>query len=696
VFTDKTLLHHYTRKWDLETSPSVCVHCAVGCNTLPGARYGELRRIRNRYHHEVNGYFLCDRGRFGYEFVNRPERLRAPLLRAQRDAAPAPVSRKAVLERLGELCRAPERLLGIGSPRASLESNFALRTLVGANRFCIGLPQRELRLLELALSILRDGPAKTPSLCEVESADCALVLGEDITSVAPRLALALRQLVRQEPMEIADQLGIPRWNDGAVREAVQRDLGPLFIAASYETRLDELARETYRAAPDELARLGFAVAQEIDPAAPKIDVGPGVRALALRIAERLLLAKRSIIVAGTTSGSEPLLHAAANVAGALVRRGHDAKLALTLPECNSLGLALQGGLSLEAALAILRAGSADTLVVVENDLFERLEDARAIELLDAAPHLVVLDHLPTETALRAEMILPAATFAESSGTLVSSEGRAQRFFDTLAPAAEIRPSWRWLDEILVAAGRPERFADLDSVLAALARELPALAPVVDAAPSAKFREVGQKVPREPARYSGRTAKLAQLTVHEPPPPRDPDAPLDHSMEGFPGQPPASLIPRFWSPGWNSIQALNRFQEEVGGPLRGGDPGVRLLAPAGTAPYFPNPPAPFSPQPGKWLIVPRYSLFGSEELSRLSPGIAARTPAPELTIHPDDAGSLRIAAGERVVLTLGERKLDVPLRISSALPRGVAALTLLTGLRGISLPAWGALAPAEPR
>jgi NADH-quinone oxidoreductase subunit G len=48
VFTDKTLKEHYTRKWDLQTAPSVCAHCGVGCNTIPGERYGQLRRILNR------------------------------------------------------------------------------------------------------------------------------------------------------------------------------------------------------------------------------------------------------------------------------------------------------------------------------------------------------------------------------------------------------------------------------------------------------------------------------------------------------------------------------------------------------------------------------------------------------------------------------------------------------------------------
>ena len=71
---------------------------------------------------------------------------------------------------------------------------------------------------------------------------------------------------------------------------------------------------------------------------------------------------------------------------------------------------------------------------------------------------------------------------------------------------------------------------------------------------------------------------ANVSVQEPEQPDDPDTPLAFSMEGYPGNPPPSLIPRFWAPGWNSVQALNKFQDEVGGPLRGGDPGERLIEP----------------------------------------------------------------------------------------------------------------------
>ena len=76
VFTDKTLAGHYSRKWDLQTAPSVCPHCGLGCSTTPGARYGELRRVVSRYSREVNKMFLCDRGRYGYEYVNAPQRIR--------------------------------------------------------------------------------------------------------------------------------------------------------------------------------------------------------------------------------------------------------------------------------------------------------------------------------------------------------------------------------------------------------------------------------------------------------------------------------------------------------------------------------------------------------------------------------------------------------------------------------------------
>ncbi|MCL4492446.1 MAG: NADH-quinone oxidoreductase subunit NuoG, partial [Nitrospirae bacterium] len=172
VFDDKTFNKHYTRKWDLQTAPSICVHCGVGCNTIPGERYGRLRRIRNRYNGEVNRYFLCDRGRYGYEFVNSDRRIRRPLLRptphdGDSSGGESTVAGEEALRHIADLLYFGAGVIGIGSPRASLEANFALRSLVGPEHFYSGTSDTDSRLVAMIIDILSKGPARSPSLLEV-------------------------------------------------------------------------------------------------------------------------------------------------------------------------------------------------------------------------------------------------------------------------------------------------------------------------------------------------------------------------------------------------------------------------------------------------------------------------------------------------------------------------------------------------
>jgi NADH-quinone oxidoreductase subunit G len=724
VFTDKTLKQHYTRKWDLQTAPSVCVHCGTGCNTIPGERYGTLRRIHNRYNGEVNGYFLCDRGRYGYEFVNSERRIRQTLLPLPQAGegwgegdtlGPVPhpppfsrprekgvqVNKQEVLAYLAPLFSSNSKVVGIGSPRASIEANFALRTMVGREHFHLGISDLDSHLLALIIDILRYGPARTPSLHEVELADAVLVLGEDLTNTAPRLALALRQSVRQQPLQNVEKMHIPPWDDSALRHAVQQEKGPLFLATIAATRLDDVATQTFHAAPDDLARLGFAVAHALDPKATAVpDLPDTTRTLVDAIAQALKTAKRPLVICGTSCGSEAVIRAAANVAWTLCNSGQRAQLCYTVPECNSMGLALMEGETLEAAFQAIREGHADTVVVLENDLYRRADAATVEAFLAAAKHIVAIDHIAHATSEQADIVLPAGTFAEADGTLINNEGRAQRFFQVFVPEGDIQESWRWMRDMMAAAGREQecRWANLDDVTAACAAAIPALAPIAGAAPPADFRIKGQKIARETHRFSGRTAIRANLDVHErQPPPADPDTPLAFSMEGYPGQPPPPLIPVFWAPHWNSGQALNKFQDEVGGPLRGGDPGVRLIEP-GQAPetgYFGNVPAAFQRQAGKWLLAPLFHIFGSEELSVLAPGIAKLAAARYLALHPDDAAELGLDAGADAELHLERAAFRLPVLLRPDLPRGVAGLPAgLPSLDGIVLPAWAEIRGAH--
>ena len=697
VFTDRTLSLRYTRKWDLQTAPSICVHCSLGCNITAEERYGELRRIVNRYHQDINGHFMCDRGRFSHGYVNGERRVRVPLLAGeggQRAAAP-----QEALDRTRALL-AGRRVIGVGSPRASLEGNFALRTLVGADRFYQGIPDATGRLMALMLAILREGPVRTPTVREVEGSDAVLVLGEDLRATGVRLSLALRQSVRQQPLEAPAKINIPLWNDAAVREILQGARGPLFLLTPGATSVDDIATLAHRATPQDLARLGFAVAHQIDDRAPDPEGLPApLREMARAIADALVGAKRPLVISGATAGSEALVEAAAAVASALLARGRPAALAFTAPEANSLGLALMEPRPFGEAVELVAQGQVDTVVLLENDLFWRFPRQEAEAFLVRGADVIAIDHLRNDTTARAALVLPAATFAEGDGTLVSSEGRAQRFFQVLPPGDAVQESWRWLRDIGRAAGRPEEemgWKGLDDLLAAMEADISALAGVKEAAPPASFRIAGQRVPRAPHRFSGRTAIFANLSVHEPKPPEDPDSPLAFSMEGAPVEPPSSAIPRFWAPGWNSIQALNKYQEEINGPLRGGPAGVRLIEPrpgdavfVGTIPDRFQPPARPGGGAADCYFVALGHVFGSEELSRYAAPIAERMPAPYVGVGAEDARDAGWQPGAEVDVELGDQRFRLPVAIHPELPRGVAGLPAGLGpLQGLSLPRWG--------
>ncbi len=684
VFTDKTFKKHHSRAWDLQTATSVCVHCGLGCNVTPGERYGELRRIRNRYNGEVNGYFLCDRGRFGYEFVNAATRVREPLVRDKENNALKAVSKTDALTHVRGLMR-NGKVIGIGSPRASLESNYALRALVGADKFYSGSAKAEHALVAAMLDMMRHSPARVPSLREVGEADAVLVLGEDVTNTAPMMALQVYQALYRAMLPEAEKAGIPAWNDAPARELIQNRRGFMAVAALADTKLDAFAAVTHRGAPDDLARLGFAVAHDIDPSAPSVEgLSEEVRGIAQAIAEGLKKAKRPLVITGPSCGSEDVLNGAFNVAAALCKQGADAALSFVMPECNSVGAGLMGGGVLEDAVTAVESGAADTVVILENNLCRRVERAMVDRLLAGAKHVVVLDHTRNAVLERSEAVLPAATFAEGDGTLVNNEGRAQRCIQVMPPQEHIQESWRWLGEV---NGTP--WKTIDAVQAELTKALPELAGVVEVVPGSDTRFVGQRLPRQPHRYSGRTSMCANINVHEPKIAEDPDSLFTFSMEGFRGKVPGSVIPSYWAPGWNSVQGLSKFQEEVGGALCGGDPGVRLIVSDKKAAYAGNVLVKAEARAGERLVVALAHVFGSDELSALSAPVAERAPKPYVALNPADTAALGVQDGDIVEVTVAGAALALPVQARPGLAAGLVGVPAgVVDVPAAQLPAWG--------
>ncbi|WP_270826983.1 NADH-quinone oxidoreductase subunit NuoG [Aeromonas sp. Y318-1] len=688
VFTDKTHSERYNRKWDMQFAPSICQGCSVGCNISPGERYGELRRIENRYHGALNHYFLCDRGRFGYGHVNLTDRPRQPLLQDGSDKLAITVD--GALNRAADALRTAAGVIGIGSPRASLESNFALRELVGAANFYSGVEQSEWECLQKMLQILQHGGVRTPSLRDMEEADAVLVLGEDVTQTAARIALALRQAVKGKGREIARKLKVDLWQVAAVQTLAQNERYPLLITSLDSTRLDDVASGTLHAPHADQARLGFAIAHLLDGSAPALtDLAPELQALAASWAALLGNAKKPLIIAGTGARSQALLEAASNIARALKGRGQAVELALVAQETNSLGLAMLAGNAapLEAAFDRIEREEKLALVMLENDLYRRAPRSRVDAAIDRLQHLLVVDHQDTGTAQKANLVLPAASFAEADGTLINMEGRAQRFFQVYAPAfynadIQVRESWRWLAALQgVLDRKPLRWNTFDEVSAACAASAPLLTSMREAAPNAGLRIRGMKLAREPHRYSGRTSMLADQNVSEPRVAQDPDSPFNFSMEGYAGaRQPLQQVPFAWAPGWNSPSAWNKFQDEVGGNLRAGDPGRRLLeAGEDSLGWFDTAPAPFSSKEAL-QVVSYDQLFGGEELSARSPVIQARMSEPVLVLNPADASRLSLGAGSQVAFSWGGHHWRLTLRLSEHLTAGLVGLPL--GVNGL--------------
>lgn len=697
VFTDKTHSERYNRKWDMQFAPSICQQCSVGCNISPGERYGELRRIENRFHGSVNHYFLCDRGRFGYGYVNLADRPCQPLLKDGNDQLTITVD--GALNRAADALRSASSLIGIGSPRASLESNFALRELVGADNFYAGVEQAEWACQLKMLQILQQGGVPTPSLRDMEEADAILLLGEDVTMSAARIALALRQSVKGKARELARKMKVDLWQVAAVQTLGQNERYPLLITSLDTTRLDDVAADTLHSPYADQARLGFALANLLDPSAPAVaDLCPELQAQAARWAELLGNAKKPLIIAGSSARDVALLEAASNIARALKGRGLEASIALVGQEANSLGLAMLGAQTLsdkplEAALARIESEEGLALVTLENDLYRRAPRNRVDAALARLQHLLVIDHQATPTANKADLVLPAASFAEADGTLVNMEGRAQRFFQVYAPAfynadIQVREGWRWLAALQGALERkPLRWQNFDQVNHDCATSNPLLATMLEAAPNAGLRIRGMRLAREPHRYSGRTSMLADQNVSEPRVAQDPDSPFNFSMEGYAGaRQPLPQVPFAWAPGWNSPSAWNKFQDEVGGKLRAGDPGRRLLE--ATDPqaegkellgWFTTIPAPF--KAAEALQVVNYAqLFGGEELSARSPVIQARMNEPEMVLNPLDAQRLALHGGSQVSFSWGGSHWQLRLRLSEQLSAGLVGLPL--GVNGL--------------
>jgi NADH-quinone oxidoreductase subunit G len=567
VFTDKTLKKHYTRKWDLTNAPSICTQCAVGCNTIVGERYGEVRRVLNRNNPDVNGYFLCDKGRFGYEFINAETRIKESVYKATAETK-VPINSDDAVKRASYLI-SQGKTIGIGSPGASIEANFALQKLVGKENFYAGITKAEIGIIKQIIATYKSKTTNVFSLKEVEKAEGVLILGEDILKTAPRLALAVHQSVKNKPNAGAAKLNIPEWHNAAVKTAVGDDKGPLFVLTPEITWTDAFSTKSIRANTENILRLAYAIFSAVGGSSKIADFSSEEKENAKIVANELKSCKSVAIISGTQAGSEELIEVSAKIATALNSENRTAGIYCVVKEANTLGLAMMTDQYLEQAFDKLETGDIQNAIVLENNIYERADRFKVDSALSKCKNIIVADHTQSELSSKANLLLASGTFAESEGTIVNNEGRMQRYFSVLPVKDHIVQSWKWFLNIKCLK---ISFEDLHNDISTA---VPEFDKIKEVAPEAGFRDMGMKVPRQTPRFSGRTSMNANVNLHEPKPIQDENSALAFSMEGSRDVQSATLTAFYMAPGWNSVQASNRYLRDLDNVLRAKEFGIRI-------------------------------------------------------------------------------------------------------------------------
>jgi len=451
------------RPWDLEAVESTCPHCPVGCRMSVQSSRDEVVRFNGVDVEATNHGWLCDKGRFGFEYLRSPDRLTEPLVDGEpaswADALDAAAERlRAILDEGGA-----EAVAGLGGARGTNEEAFAfgkfLRTVIGTNNL-------DARMGDAPDAAVLTGPRGL--IGDLEHAKTVLVWGPDLKEELPVLYLRVRRAVTE--------LG-----------------ATLVVVHPRRTGLDDVAAHTVRYRPgaggDLLERLA---AGDGDLAEVRRALGEGpvvavVGRTGLTEDPRLATAVAGF-AAGLPGASVLPATPAPNVYGALDmgltpgllpgrRSAGDGEARAALGE--HWGAVPVGvGRDADGIVAGLEDGSIRALVLLGADPVGEYPDrARAEAALGAAEFVLSIDLFVNDSNRSADVVLPALGFAEIEGTVTNLEGRVQKVNRLVSGPGASRPSFEALEDLARRLGGSIGATDAAAVAAEIARVAPAYAAV---------------------------------------------------------------------------------------------------------------------------------------------------------------------------------------------------------------------------
>ncbi len=476
------------RTWDAAAVETVCPFCGCGCTIELQVKDDRVVQVTSPVGKGAGEGNLCVKGRYGYQFIGHAERLREPLVRRGGELVPATWDEALglVAERFSAVKseHGPDALAGFSSARCTNEDNYVfqkfMRAVVGTQnvdhcaRLCHASSVMGLR------QSLGSG-AMTNSFKDLEEAEAILIIGSNTSEAHPIAAIHIKKALRKgAKLVVVD----PRRIDMARRADLHLQLLPgtnvAVVNGLMHVILEEgLADDEFIAARTE----GFEELPELLAAyTPEfVEEISGVPAGAIREAARLFAgaARGAIFYSmGVTQHSHGTEHVLAlsnlalmtgnlgrpgtgvnplrgqnNVQGACdmgalpnvytgyqavgdeaAQQKFSAAWGVTLPDAP--------GLTVTEAVDAMAAGTLKALYIVgENPMLSDPDQQHVEQALGNLDFLVVQDIFLSETAQLADVVLPAASFAEKDGTFTNTERKVQRVRPAVTAPGAARPDW---------------------------------------------------------------------------------------------------------------------------------------------------------------------------------------------------------------------------------------------------------------
>jgi formate dehydrogenase alpha subunit len=498
---------------DLSRVRTTCVYCGVGCqldlNVNPHSN--SLVKVTSPVGCIPNDGNTCVKGRFGMDFLGREDRLKVPLIREGDTFREADWDEalELVARRFGEIRSAhgANALAALSSAKATNEENYLMqrfaRAALGTNNIdhCARLCHAS---TVAGLAQAFGSGAMTNSIAELRHAPVTFVIGSNTTECHPVIGILLRQAARDgtTTLIVADPRRISLAGDARIFMQHRPGSDVALINAMMHVIIAEGLEDREFI---ETRTEGFnAVREQVHTTTPEdAEVITGVPAEAIRLAARtyataesasivysmgitqhatgtdnvLSLANLAMLtgnVGRPNSGVNPL-RGQNNVQGACdmgaLPNVYPGYQKVDDPRVRAkFGAAWNAELDGEPGLTVVEimqaAGTGDIrglYIMGENPVLSDPDANHVREALAATDFLVVQDIFLSETAQLADVVLPAAAFAEKDGTYTNTERRVQRVRRALVAPGKARPDWQILCELASRMGHRMEFSTPEEI-----------------------------------------------------------------------------------------------------------------------------------------------------------------------------------------------------------------------------------------